>query len=92
MVKPGGTIIANRSLIDESSKRRDVKVINIPMTDIASKLGSTKCANMIAIGAAVKRSKMLSIRNVTSALKGALKDKEDLFLLNKQALEKGHRL
>lgn len=92
MVKPGGVIISNRSLIDEGSKRRDVKVLNIPMTEMASKLGSTKCANMIAIGAMVKRSKMLSIRNVTAALKAALKNKEDLFLLNKQALEKGYKI
>lgn len=92
MVKPGGLIILNRSLMDESSKRRDVKVLNIPMTELASKLGSTKCANMVAIGALVKRSKMLSIRNVASALKEALKDKEDIFILNKQALEKGHKI
>jgi len=92
MVKPGGTIISNKSLIDESSTRRDVKVVNIPMTDMASKLGSTKCANMIAIGAVVKRSKMLSIRNVAASLKEALKDKESLFLLNKQALEKGYKI
>jgi len=92
IVRPGGVIISNRSLIDEGCARRDVKVVNIPLTEMASKLGSTKCANMIAVGALVKRSKMLSIRNVISSLKEMLKDKEDLFLLNKQALEKGHKL
>ena len=90
-VKPGGVLIANKSLIDSSPKRKDITVVNVPMTEFASKLGDTKCANMIAIGALVKRSKMLSIRNVVSALRTAMKDKEDLFLLNKKALEKGYR-
>lgn len=91
-LKPGGILISNRSLIDEPCSRRDVTVVNIPMTDLAVKLGSARSANMIALGAIVKRSKTLSIRNVVAALKGMLKDKEDLFLLNKSALEKGYKL
>lgn len=90
ILKPGGVLISNKSLIDEPSRRRDVKVVNIPMTELASKLGSTRCANMIAVGALVKRSKALSIRNVINALKEVFKDKEDLFVMNKKALEKGY--
>lgn len=90
MLKPGGVLIANRSLIDESSRRRDVKTVNIPMTLLAAKLGSTRCANMIAVGALVRRSKMLSIRNIVNALREVFKDKEDLFIMNKKALEKGY--
>jgi 2-oxoglutarate ferredoxin oxidoreductase subunit gamma len=89
LVKPGGLLISNKSLIDEPSKRRDIRVVNIPMTDLASKLGSTRVANMIAVGALVKRSKTISIRNVVAALKELFKGKEDLFNLNKKALEKG---
>lgn len=91
-MKEGGLLISNKSLIDENPKRRDIKIVNIPMTDIAAKLGNTKCANMIALGAFVKRSKMINLRNVLAALKEALSGKEELFLLNKNALEKGHRL
>jgi len=91
-IKPGGVLIMNKSLIKATAKRKDIKVASIPMTEMASQFGSTKCANMIAIGAAVKRSKTILVRNVLSALRETLKDKEDLFLLNKQALEKGHKL
>jgi 2-oxoglutarate ferredoxin oxidoreductase subunit gamma len=91
MLKPGGILISNRSLIDSPSKRRDIRSVSIPMTDLASKLGSTRCANMIAVGALVKRSKALSIRNVINALKELFRDKEDLFAMNKKALEKGYR-
>jgi len=90
-VKEGGILIANRSLIDEACKRKGMKCVSIPMTDIASKLGNTRCANMVAVGALVKRSKMLSMRHVVTALKDILKGKEELFLLNKKALEKGYK-
>lgn len=91
-LREGGILISNRSLIDEGSARKDIKVANIPMTTMAHALGNTKCANMIAVGALVKHSKMITLRNVLSALKEALVGKEDLFLLNKKALEKGYRI
>jgi len=91
-VRPGGMIILNRTLSDTLPKRKDVKALNIPMTKIAASLGNTRCANMIAVGAFLKRSRMLSLRYAVSALKKMLKDKEDLFILNKKALEKGYRL
>jgi len=90
MLKPGGMLISNKSLIDEKSKRRDITIINAPLTDMASRLGNTKCANMIAAGIYIKRSKTLSLKNAVEALKNMLKNKEDLFILNKKALEKGH--
>ncbi len=88
----GGILISNKSMIDEASRRKDVKSVNIPMTDIASKLGNTRCANMIAVGAFVKRSKTITLRNVTAVLRELLKDREDLFNLNKAALEQGYRI
>lgn len=91
-VKEGGLLIANRSLIDDLYKRKGIKVVNIRMTQIASKLGNTRCANMVAIGSLAKRSKMISLKNIAAALKDMLKGKEELFLLNKKALEKGYRL
>jgi len=83
-------LISNKSLIDEKSKRRDIMIINAPLTDMASRLGNTRCANMIAAGIYIKRSKTLSLKNAVEALKNMLKNKEDLFILNKKALEKGH--
>ncbi len=90
-VVPGGILILNKSMIDESAKRKDIKIVIIPMTEIASKLGNIRCANMVASGALVKRSKMITLRNITAALKEALKGREELFLLNKKALEIGYR-
>lgn len=90
-LQEGGILISNRSLIDDGPKRKGIKIVNIPMTEIAMKLGNAKCANMIAAGALLKRSKMMTLRNAIAALKEALKGKEELFLLNKKALEKGYK-
>ena len=90
-LREGGILISNKSLIGDVVKKKGVITINIPMTEIASKLGNTRCANMIALGVLAKRSKMISLRNTMRALKDVLKNKEELFLVNKKALEKGYK-
>jgi len=90
-LKDGGLLIANRSLVGNFPKRKGIKIVNIPMTEIAHSLGDIRCANMVAIGALAKRSKMLSIRNIANTLKEIFKDKEELFTRNKKALEKGYK-
>lgn len=91
-LKEGGILIANRSLIGDIPKSKGRVLVNIPMTEMAYKLGNVKCANMIAVGALIKRSHTLSLRNAVNALKDFLKNKEGLFLINKKALQKGYRL
>lgn len=90
-LKEGSLLISNGSLIDVVPKRKGVKLVNIPMTKMAAKLGNPKCANMIALGAVIKKTKILPMRYVTNALRNMLGDKEDLFLINKKALEKGYK-
>lgn len=90
-LREGGTLIANKSLIGSFPKRKGIKIVNIPMTDIATKLGDVRCANMVALGALAKRSKTISMRNVINALKSAFKNKEELFLRNKKAFEEGYK-
>ena len=91
-LKEGGVLISNKTLVGDVPKRKEVSLVNIPMTEIAAGLGDTRCANMVAVGALVKRSKALSLKNVVSALKYAFRAKEELFLLNKKALEKGYKI
>ena len=90
-VKEGGIIIANKTLVGDVVKRKGITLVNIPITEAATKLGDVRSANMIAVGALVKRSKMLSIRNIVNALGVVFKNKEELFLRNKKALEKGYK-
>ncbi|MFA6141938.1 MAG: 2-oxoacid:acceptor oxidoreductase family protein [Candidatus Omnitrophota bacterium] len=90
-LKEGGLLISNKSLVGDFPKRKGIRVLNIPMTEIAHKFGDIRCANMVAIGALAARSRMLSIRNVANMLKEAFKNKEELFVINKKALDKGYK-
>ena len=91
-LKEGGVLIANKSLIGGPFKQKGLSSINVAMTEMASRTGNAKFANMIAIGVLVKKSKMLCLKNVLSALKEMLKGKEELFLKNKKALETGYKI
>ena len=90
-LKPKGLLILNRSLIKSKPKRKDLEVVSIPMTEIASKLGSVRAANMVALGALLKRSKLFPVKVVMGALHEMLMPKEDIFILNKRAIEKGYQ-
>jgi 2-oxoglutarate ferredoxin oxidoreductase subunit gamma len=89
-IKSKGILIMNKSLISIKPKRKDIEIASILMTDIASKLGSTRSANMVAMGALLKRSKLFPLKTITCALRGMLGNKEDLYLINKKAIEKGY--
>lgn len=90
-LKEGGILISNKTLVGDVPKRKGITFVNIPLTHAAAKLGDVRCANIIAVGALAQRSKMLSVRNIVSALKLAFKDNEELFLRNKKALETGYK-
>ena len=90
-LKESGILISNKTLIGTVPKKKGITVVNIPLTEAASKLGDVRSANMIAVGAVAKRSKMLSIRNVQNALGIIFKNNDKLLSGNKKALEKGYK-
>jgi len=51
MVRPGGLICLNSSLIHRQVRRRDVQVIHVPANEIAIELKNPRGANMVALGA-----------------------------------------
>ncbi|MFA5146573.1 MAG: 2-oxoacid:acceptor oxidoreductase family protein [Candidatus Omnitrophota bacterium] len=89
-VRDGGMVIVNTSLVGHFPKRKGITTVNIPLLEMASKLGDARCANMIALGALLKRLKVLPLKDAVAALKEILKGKEELFAMNKKAIEKGY--
>ena len=53
-VKEGGLIIYNSSLTNRKPHRSDVRSVAIPATDVANELGNINVANMVALGAYLK--------------------------------------
>jgi len=92
-VSDDGLIILNNSLIEREIKRNDVKVIKIPADDIAHKLGNSRAANMVILGAYVEQSGIVKMETIFKALEKALAGRNKKLLeLNKEALKQGAEL
>lgn len=90
---PSGTLIVNTTLIDRKAARSDIDILGIPLTEMATDLGNTRCANMIALGALNAKLKIVSMRALVDALKEVIPaDKQGLIPVNEEALKEGARL
>ncbi len=49
LVKPGGLLLVNSSLIAARTAREDLRVVYIPASDIATELGNIRIANMVLL-------------------------------------------
>jgi 2-oxoglutarate ferredoxin oxidoreductase subunit gamma len=90
MVRAGGLLVVNSSLISKVSARTDIRVLNIDATDKANELGNPKVANMILLGAFLEETGILSDDSILEALKKVLSpEKHSLLDINRRALELG---
>lgn len=88
VVKEGGILIYNSSLIKLEPKRSDILKSAVCATETAAELGNIRVANMVALGALIAATKVMSIDSVTEVLPKVLPaHRQDLISLNLQALE-----
>lgn len=90
-VRPNGVILINKSLANVSSGRTDVDEILVPVTEIAIEVGSVKAANIVALGAFVARSKIVSFDVLKEMVKEEFSTKKKFLDLNMNALERGRQ-
>ncbi len=89
----GGLLVYNSSLIDRAPIRTDVRVIAVPVNDMAAELGSDRVGNMCALGAYLAATRVVSIDSIAESLKEVLPPRRhDLIPLNLKALEAGREL
>ncbi|HLN63037.1 MAG TPA: 2-oxoacid:acceptor oxidoreductase family protein [Symbiobacteriaceae bacterium] len=89
-VQPGGVLVVNTSLCEKRATRTDITVINVAASDIAAELGSTKFANMVALGALLAAQPMVDLEMVLKAMIKVMgEDKARFVPVNRQALQKG---
>ncbi len=55
IVAPGGAIFLNSSIIRQKPRRHDVTILEIPAVEMADRIGNTKAANIVMMGALVKK-------------------------------------
>ena len=86
LVKPGGNLFINSSLIEQKSTRDDINVFYVPCNDIALKLGNARTANMVMLGALVEVSKVVPVEMVYKIMEKTFSGRKAALLdLNKTA-------
>jgi 2-oxoglutarate ferredoxin oxidoreductase subunit gamma len=90
LVKAGGLLVVNSSLVTAVSTREDIETIYIPANTIAEESGSVKMLNAAAIGALLAKRPILPLESVEKTLTDHLPaEKAHLIEGNLAALQKG---
>jgi len=90
LIKSGGVLIANQSLIDRGFRRTDLNAVMIPANEIAESLGDKRLTNMVMVGALLELLPVLSIEAIEKTLGTHLPERHRRLLpLNSKALREG---
>jgi 2-oxoglutarate ferredoxin oxidoreductase subunit gamma len=90
LVKPGGLLVANTTLIRTRSERTDIDVVYIPANELAAELGNEKMANVVLLGAMLGKREILPIESVKRTMDLHIPQRrKQIIEPNKRALDRG---
>jgi 2-oxoglutarate ferredoxin oxidoreductase subunit gamma len=90
LVRTGGLLIVNNSLVSARSGRKDIRTLYIAATEVASALGDARLANVVLLGAFLGATGLVSPQAVERALEEHLGERHrDLLAANREALRAG---
>jgi 2-oxoglutarate ferredoxin oxidoreductase subunit gamma len=89
-LKHNGLLLFDTSLMRELHFKTDIGIIGVPATDIASKIGNTKSANMVLLGAYIALTGILNKSSVFEAIESSFPGKKiNIIENNKKAVTEG---
>jgi 2-oxoglutarate ferredoxin oxidoreductase subunit gamma len=93
-IRPGSAVIINSSIIDvDWAKKGNLDIVGIDATNLAIKMGNIKVANIILLGAMIKKTGILKPQSVINGMKRAFyKGKKGLYYINENAFKTGFDL
>jgi 2-oxoglutarate ferredoxin oxidoreductase subunit gamma len=91
VIKPGGVILVNSTLISVPAGRDDVDELRVPVNDIAKELGNVRSANIIALAAFAARSKIVDFEMIRKCVEAEFSKKPKLIPLNLEAVAAGEK-
>ena len=83
-------LLFNSSLVSADIPRGDIELLGVPATRMAEDLGNPRGANMVMLGAFIKKTNLVSMDTVFETLKETFKTKTKLIATNKKALMAGY--
>ncbi len=86
LVKPGGKLFINSSLIEQKTSRDDIEAIYVPTIELAEQLGNTRAANIVMFGAFMRSMNIMSMETCEHVLEKIFSGRKEKYLeLNKKA-------
>ena len=86
LVKPGGNLFVNTSLIEQKPTRTDINVYNVPANDLAMQLGNARTANTVMLGALVSVTNVVPVEMIYKIMEKTFSGRKAALLdINKQA-------
>jgi len=92
LMKPGGLVVINTSLINRDPRRDDLRVVKVPANEIAVELGNPRGANMVALGAYVGATGAVGLDVVEEIVRETFAAKANVVESNLAALRRGFEL
>ena len=90
VLKPGGLLVINSSIISRELERSDVRCVRVPGNEIAEELGERRMTNMVLLGGLLANLPVISLESIQNSLKAHLPVRHHRLLpLNIQALQRG---
>ena len=91
-LQSGGVFFLNSSLIDAEVMRGNIEVVRLPANTIAEQIGNPRSANMVMLGAFIKKSNLVKLDTLFEVLKEAFMKKGKIVAINREALLVGYNL
>jgi 2-oxoglutarate ferredoxin oxidoreductase subunit gamma len=88
-LQSNGLLLLSSSLVNRPTTRKDVKIVDVPATEIATSAGAERSANMVMLGAYVALTKVVAKGSIIQGLKELFEKKTALFEANVRAFEEG---
>jgi len=92
MVRPGGIMVMNTSLINRPAVRTDITVVPVACNQIAVEAGAAKAANMVGLGAYIGASGVVDLSLVKQVLVETFASRPKLVGINQICLDKGFEI
>ena len=89
----GGTIFLNSSIIDARPTRKEVGILEIPAGEIAEKMGDPRVANVVVLGAFIRKTGLISPEGYLKSLRKIMVERKKAIMeINRKAFAAGFDL
>ena len=92
LVKEGGVMVANSSLVNREITRKEIRSLLIPANKLAEEIGMSRLGNMIMVGAMLAMNPIFTLEAVKTGLGEHIPERHKKTLpMNYEAMDRGYQ-